>query len=248
MRSLTAQWIANAVQGELVGDVDTLVTSVEKDSRAVRDGSLYVAFVGERVDGHDFVSDAVARGAVLSLVSQPVASPHILVEDVTLALGELARAYVALLRTEGTITVVGNEAAVSHATVSELVAAAAPAVPAPHAGASTAVETAKAQLGDAYLWGGSGPDAFDCSGLTSFAWSAAGVELVHQSKLQHESTRPVPTTMLQPGDLLFYGRPVHHVGIYVGDGMMVEAANSSVPVRTSSIWRADLIGASRPGT
>jgi UDP-N-acetylmuramoyl-tripeptide--D-alanyl-D-alanine ligase len=107
VRSLTAQWIANAVSGELVGDVDTTVTSVEKDSRAVQEGSLYVAFVGERVDGHNFVADAVARGAALSLVSQPVASAHILVDDVTVALGDLARAYLALLRTEGSITVVG---------------------------------------------------------------------------------------------------------------------------------------------
>jgi UDP-N-acetylmuramoyl-tripeptide--D-alanyl-D-alanine ligase len=107
MRSLTAQWVANAVSGELVGDVDTVVTSVEKDSRAVREGSLYVAFVGERVDGHAFVADAVAAGAVMSLVSQPVPSPHILVDDVTVALGDLARAYLALLRTEGALTVVG---------------------------------------------------------------------------------------------------------------------------------------------
>jgi UDP-N-acetylmuramoyl-tripeptide--D-alanyl-D-alanine ligase len=95
------------VSGELVGDVDTVVTSVEKDSRAVRSGSLYVAFVGERVDGHAFVADAAASGAVMSLVSQPVASPQIMVDDVTAALGALARAYLALLRTEGTLTVVG---------------------------------------------------------------------------------------------------------------------------------------------
>jgi UDP-N-acetylmuramoyl-tripeptide--D-alanyl-D-alanine ligase len=107
MRSLTAQWVANAVGGELAADVDAVVTSVEKDSRAVTPGALYVAFVGERVDGHDYVDAAVALGATLSLVSQPVAAPHVLVDDVTQALGKLACAYLALLRTEGDITVVG---------------------------------------------------------------------------------------------------------------------------------------------
>ncbi|MDE0573332.1 UDP-N-acetylmuramoyl-tripeptide--D-alanyl-D-alanine ligase [Demequina sp. B12] len=107
MRKLTAQWIANAVGGELAADVDAEVTSVEKDSRLVTAGALYVAFVGERADGHEFAPQAFAAGASLALVSQPVPGPHVLVDDVVAALGSLAQAYVALLRTEGSITVIG---------------------------------------------------------------------------------------------------------------------------------------------
>ncbi|MFO7243342.1 MAG: UDP-N-acetylmuramoyl-tripeptide--D-alanyl-D-alanine ligase, partial [Actinomycetes bacterium] len=131
MRPLTARWIANAVSGELVGDVDTVVTSVEKDSRAVQPGGLYVAFVGERVDGHDFVDAAAANGAVMSLVSQPVAAPHILVDDVTEALGSLARAYLALLRTEGDITVVGVTGSNGKTTTKDLLAQVLPDAVAP---------------------------------------------------------------------------------------------------------------------
>lgn len=107
MRPVTAQWIANAVGGQLVADVDTQVTSVVKDTREVTPGALYAAFVGERVDGHDLAPDALAAGATLLLVSAPVDGPHILVDDVTRALGDMARAYLATLRVEGDITVIG---------------------------------------------------------------------------------------------------------------------------------------------
>ncbi len=107
MRPLTAQWIANAVGGQLAADVDTRVTSVVKDTRDVTEGSLYAAFIGERVDGHDFAAAAIEAGASLLLVSRPVDGPHILVDDVTRALGDMARAYLADLRLEGDVTVIG---------------------------------------------------------------------------------------------------------------------------------------------
>ncbi len=131
MRALTAQWVANAVAGELAADVDTIVTSVEKDSRAIEPGALYVAFVGERVDGHDFVANAMGAGATLCLVSQPVAAPHVLVEDVTVALGKLAQAYLALLRTEGEITVVGITGSNGKTTTKDLLAQVLPDAVAP---------------------------------------------------------------------------------------------------------------------
>lgn len=131
MRSVTAQWIANAVLGELAADVDTVVTGVEKDSRAITQGGMYVAFVGERVDGHDFVDQAMANGAVLCLVSQPVAAPHVLVDDVTRALGALARAYLALLRTEGSVTVVGITGSNGKTSTKDLLAQVLPDVVAP---------------------------------------------------------------------------------------------------------------------
>jgi UDP-N-acetylmuramoyl-tripeptide--D-alanyl-D-alanine ligase len=107
VRALTAQWIADAVAGVLVADGDTLVTSVVKDSRDATPGALYVAFVGEHVDGHDYVDKAFAAGGTLALVSRTVDGPHILVDDVTAALGALARIYLEQLRHEGDLVVIG---------------------------------------------------------------------------------------------------------------------------------------------
>jgi UDP-N-acetylmuramoyl-tripeptide--D-alanyl-D-alanine ligase len=131
MRPVTAQWVANAVAGELAADVDAPVTSVVKDSHDARQGSLYVAFVGEHVDGHDFAAQAVSAGATVCLVSQPVDAPHILVDDVTAALGALATAYLALLRTEGHITVIGITGSNGKTTTKDLLAQTLPDVVAP---------------------------------------------------------------------------------------------------------------------
>ena len=131
MRPLTAQWVANAVGGILAADVDALVTSVVKDTREVTPGALYVAFVGERVDGHDYVGAALAAGATLCLVSQHVDAPHVLVDDVELALGSLARAYLAMLRVEGDITVVAVTGSNGKTTTKDLLAQTLPEVVAP---------------------------------------------------------------------------------------------------------------------
>ncbi|WP_062517929.1 UDP-N-acetylmuramoyl-tripeptide--D-alanyl-D-alanine ligase [Demequina gelatinilytica] len=131
MRPVSAQWIANAVSGTLAGDVDTMVSGVDKDSRAIQPGWLYVAFVGERVDGHDYVPQAMAAGAALCLVSEPVDAPHVLVVDVQAALGALARAYLALLRTENELTVIGITGSNGKTTTKDLLAQVLPDVVAP---------------------------------------------------------------------------------------------------------------------
>ena len=119
------------------------------------------------------------------------------------------------------------------------------------AGAGTAVKVAEAQIGKPYEYGGSGPNSFDCSGLTSYAWRAGGVSLSHDAYRQWFETTRVPIDSIQPGDLLFFGdygvESIHHVAIYVGGGQMVEASQTGVPVRYRG-WRAsDLVGAGRPG-
>jgi UDP-N-acetylmuramoyl-tripeptide--D-alanyl-D-alanine ligase len=92
--------------GGVVGGGDALVTApAERDSRQVAPGGLFVAIVGERVDGHDFVDQALAAGAVASLVSRPVAGPHVLVDDVLEALGRLARAVLDRLASDGLVVV-----------------------------------------------------------------------------------------------------------------------------------------------
>lgn len=103
-------------------------------------------------------------------------------------------------------------------------------VVAPSGAAQAAVDTALAQVGDAYVWGAGGPNAFDCSGLTQYAYSAAGVSLPHSSKSQAQMGAPVSVGDLQPGDLLFYYSPTSHVAMYIGNGQMVHASTSSKPV------------------
>ncbi len=119
-----------------------------------------------------------------------------------------------------------------------------PASP-PARGASIAVDTALAQLGKPYVWGGSGEKTFDCSGLMGFAWARAGKTLPHSSRAQYAVTRRVSRSDLQPGDLLFFGRPIHHVGMYIGNGQMVEAPHRRAKVRVRSAWRKDFVGAGR---
>ncbi len=94
--------------------------------------------------------------------------------------------------------------------------------------AAAAVSYALSQVGDRYVAAADGPDSFDCSGLTMTAWRQAGVSLPHYSYSQFSSTRRVPVSEIQPGDLVFYfGSGAHHVGMYVGNGKMVSASNPS---------------------
>jgi cell wall-associated NlpC family hydrolase len=116
--------------------------------------------------------------------------------------------------------------------------------PPPSGGASAVIAYARAQLGKPYQWGADGPDSFDCSGLTMRAWQQAGVSLYHYTGAQWDQTARVAISDLRPGDLVFYGSSgpsSHHVGLYIGDGQMIEAPRSGVPVRVASIYRYDLL-------
>lgn len=117
----------------------------------------------------------------------------------------------------------------------------------PAPGGATAVSVALSQLGKPYIWGASGPGGFDCSGLMLHAWQAAGRSLPHSSRAQYASTTRVSVSQIRVGDLVFYGSPIHHVGMYIGNGQMVEASRRGVPVRTRSIFRRDMVGVGRVG-
>lgn len=110
--------------------------------------------------------------------------------------------------------------------------------------AARAIAYARAQLGKPYVWAAEGPDSFDCSGLTMRAWEQGGRSLVHYSGAQYASTARVPIEALEPGDLVFFGADVpsiHHVGLYIGDGMMIEAPYTGSFVRVSTIYRKNLL-------
>jgi cell wall-associated NlpC family hydrolase len=117
----------------------------------------------------------------------------------------------------------------------------------PNARAGVAVQTALAQLGDPYVWGADGPDSFDCSGLTMYAWAKAGVSLSHSSKAQASEGRRVSKSDLQPGDLVFYYSPISHVAMYIGNGRIVHASRPGAPVKTDPIDLMPYTTAVRPG-
>jgi cell wall-associated NlpC family hydrolase len=164
----------------------------------------------------------------------------------------------------GQVVLVGGTSAVSDAAAAEVLPAPAttptstpgPSTtiftagppPPPSSTAGVAVQTAEAQIGKPYLYGGAGPASFDCSGLTMYAWAPAGVTLPHNAAAQAALLAPVrpDTADLMPGDLVFYDTPIDHVAMYVGNGQMVEAAHTGVPVRLTPFRTESLVGAGRP--
>ena len=123
------------------------------------------------------------------------------------------------------------------------------AVQAPTQAVATAIAYAEQQLGKPYLWGGTGPDAFDCSGLVMMAYRAAGIDIARTSEEQWATEQHVPASQVQPGDLVFFagadGTPTSpgHVGLVIGHGQMIEAYATGFPIRISTYGTA----ASAPG-
>jgi peptidoglycan DL-endopeptidase CwlO len=114
--------------------------------------------------------------------------------------------------------------------------------------AGIAVQAALDQMGDSYAWGADGPSSFDCSGLMMYAWGKAGVSLSHSSQAQASEGRRVSRANLMPGDLVFFGSPIHHVGMYIGNGRMVHAPRPGKSVQINDVdYMSGYAGAVRPG-
>jgi cell wall-associated NlpC family hydrolase len=109
-----------------------------------------------------------------------------------------------------------------------------------------AAEYARRQVGKPYRWGASGPNAFDCSGLTLASWARGGKYLPHSSRLQAKRTRRIKWGNKKRGDLFFYGNPVHHVTMYLGNGKMIEAPRPGLRVRIVSAKRPGRVKIGRP--
>jgi peptidoglycan DL-endopeptidase CwlO len=115
-----------------------------------------------------------------------------------------------------------------------------PAVQAPTQAVATAISFAEQQLGKPYLWGGTGPDAFDCSGLVMMAYRAAGINIARTSEMQWATEQRVPASQVQPGDLVFFAgsdgtvTSPGHVAVVIGGGKMIEAYATGFPIRVSS--------------
>ncbi|HWC35704.1 MAG TPA: NlpC/P60 family protein [Mycobacteriales bacterium] len=112
--------------------------------------------------------------------------------------------------------------------------------------AAAAVQYAYAQLGKPYYYGGAGPNSFDCSGLTMRAWEAAGVSLPHNAAAQQSEIPAVSLGALEPGDLVFFGNPAYHVGIYIGGGRFIQAPHTGTVVQETSLSSYPPTSAGRP--
>ena len=117
---------------------------------------------------------------------------------------------------------------------------------------ATAISYAEQQLGKPYLWGGTGPDAFDCSGLVMMAYRTAGINIARTSEAQWATETKVPASQVQPGDLVFFAgadgtaTDPGHVGLVIGNGKMIEAYATGFPIRVSSYLGRGAIGFTRP--
>ncbi len=116
---------------------------------------------------------------------------------------------------------------------------------APNARAAAAIAYAYSKLGSPYVWGATGPDAFDCSGLTQAAYRSAGVSLPRTTYSQIDAGRRVARSELLPGDLVFFYSGISHVGLYIGNGQMIHAPNPSAPVRVAPLDEMPFAGATR---
>jgi peptidoglycan DL-endopeptidase CwlO len=207
-----------------------------------------------------------ARIAELGATQAETLALHRRLADAEAAIGELlvtrgamlatARAEVrALVRAEQARQEAARRAMVAAAAAKarDLGFAALADTPPPTRVAAVAVRNALDQVGKPYRWGATGPASFDCSGLVRFAYTAAGLTLPRTSRQQWSAGRHLPVASLRPGDLVFWARDpadpatIHHVGMYVGQGLMVHAPHTGALVRVDPVRPDGYAGATRPG-
>ena len=111
--------------------------------------------------------------------------------------------------------------------------------------AATVIQAALSRIGSPYVWGGSGPNQFDCSGLVMWSFQQAGISLPHSSQALAQGGQPVSRDQMQPGDLVTYYSDASHVAIYIGDGMMVHASTYGTPVRVAPVDNAPIYNVRR---
>ncbi|UOY02988.1 C40 family peptidase [Blastococcus sp. PRF04-17] len=223
------QLARSAYTSEGLSHLDVILTSESADD-LLHQMSTLDAIAGHTSDAITEVALAAdeaesaqeAADAAVAEAQQQIEAIEVKQEDLEAKIADYKRQYAALTAPQREVVAAAHGGTQAQAVPTGVVA--------PSGAAQVAVDTALAQVGDAYVWGAGGPDAFDCSGLTQYAYSAAGVSLPHSSRSQSTMGTPVSVSELQPGDLLFYYSPTSHVAMYVGNGKMVHASTSSKPV------------------
>jgi peptidoglycan DL-endopeptidase CwlO len=108
-----------------------------------------------------------------------------------------------------------------------------------------ALRWALSKVGDPYVWGAAGPSSFDCSGLVMWAYAQVGISLLHFTGDQWNEGEHISRDQLEPGDLVFFFPDISHVGLYVGNGLMVDAPTFGIPVHVEPIYWSSFVGAVR---
>ncbi|MGA4840106.1 NlpC/P60 family protein [Streptomyces sp. G45] len=251
----TAQYrtgsVAPSLQLALSSDPDEYL---DRASRADRAGQRQAATVNDvrgqlreldqvRAEADDTLADLRARQAALKKHKKTVTGK---LDEAKRLLDRLTAAQRARLaadeRGEGAGGSAGGSARASRAADRGPATGTAPA---PDSRAGAAIAYARKALGSPYVWGATGPNTFDCSGLTQAAYRAAGVSLPRTTYAQIGAGKRVSRSELRPGDLVFFYSGISHVGLYVGDGQMIHAPNPSAPVRVAPIDQMPFAGATR---
>ncbi|MFB7662454.1 NlpC/P60 family protein [Kitasatospora sp. NPDC056138] len=180
-------------------------------------------------------AEARSRLAELTRHQQQLAAERATVQQ------KLAQAQALLAELTGTTPDTGAAAATPGADDAPL-----PADGTASARAAAAIAFARSQLGKPYVWGATGPDAYDCSGLVQAAWQSAGVSLPRTTYAQIVAAPRVGRGQLHPGDLVFFYSGISHVGLYAGNGRMIHAPRPGAPVRYESVDAMPFAGAVRP--
>ncbi|WP_116450754.1 C40 family peptidase [Blastococcus litoris] len=232
----------SAYTGEALGPVQALLTSDSADAFVDRVTTLQLV-AGHQTEILEGAAAAnVAAAQAQATAQQAAADAQATYDQVAAQQAALQaevdgyRAAFAALSAQEQQSVVSSshEERASRSDDREEVPAAGPVV-ADSAAAQIAIDTAMAQRGKPYVWAAGGPNSYDCSGLTSYAFRAAGINLPHSSLAQSRMGQPVSRDQLQPGDLVFFYSPVSHVGIYIGNGQMVHAPTSGDVVKVAPL-------------
>lgn len=174
------------------------------------------------------------------------AAAQVAEQQLEATLGQVQGDLIKLVGAEDSATIARNQAAAPSNPMLQFTPAF--PLPPPSAKAPMAVQAAQEQLAKPYQWGATGASSFDCSGLTYWSWARSGVGLPRTAREQFAALPHVPLSALAPGDLVFFGRSpdtIHHVGMYVGGGQMIDAPHSNANVRYDSIYWNDLFGFGR---
>ena len=232
----------SAYTGEALGPVHALLTSDSADAFVDRVTTLQLV-AGHQAEILESAAAANVAAAQAQAVAQQAAAEAQATYDQVAAqqaalqaeVDGYRAAFAALSAQEQQVVVSSShEERASRSEDRAEVPASAPVV-ANSGAAQIAIDTAMAQRGKPYVWAAGGPNSYDCSGLTAYAFRAAGISLPHSSRAQSQMGQAVSRDQLQPGDLVFFYSPVSHVGIYIGNGQMVHAPTSGDVVKVAPL-------------
>jgi cell wall-associated NlpC family hydrolase len=200
---------------------DVTARKADLDAEAARYKTLYESLSAQERQAAEAAAEAANAAAnAASAAADPVAA-----------------APAAANRSEVRTPLSSDAAASSESSAAAAPSEAPASAPASSSAAAIAVAAALSKEGGRYVYGASGPDAFDCSGLTSWAWAQAGVSIPRTSSGQ-AGLPSVPLSQLQPGDLVTYYSPVSHVAMYIGNGQVIHASTESRPILITSVTGA----------